>query len=145
MFIHPKVTGRVKMRHAQHELNQARLEMAPLTSFLRLAFLYQRFLTSDLCPPPPSPSSSNKSYNPSSSMTPPFCSGVGVHVCTPTREISRPALPAVLGGGGGEDVAFSVALMVESISNIKIGHWIELLQVMATLNHPGLCLKAQKK
>lgn len=40
----------------------------------------------------------------------------------PTREISRPALPAVL--GGGKDVALSVVVMVESISNIKIGHWI---------------------
>lgn len=62
----------------------------------------------------------------------------------PTREISRPALPAVL-GGGGEDVAFSVALMVESISNIKIGNWIELLQVMATLNHPGLCFQSNEE
>lgn len=30
----PKVTGRVKMRHAQCEPNQARLETAPLTSWL---------------------------------------------------------------------------------------------------------------
>lgn len=123
MFIHSKVIGRVKMRHAQCELNQARLETAPLTSSLHLAFLYQRSLTSDPCPPPPSPSSSTKSFNPGFSVTPPFCSGVGVHVCSPALWKSAGQhcqQPLEKERGGGKEIAFSIAVMAASIINIKI-------------------------
>lgn len=72
MFIHSKVAGCIKMSHAQHECNQARLETAPLTLLLYLGFLYQQPLTSDPCPPPPSLSLSFKSFNPGHSVTPPF-------------------------------------------------------------------------
>lgn len=123
MFIHSKVIGRVKMRHAQCELNQARLETAPLTSSLHLAFLYQRSLTSDPCPPPPSPSLSTKSFNPGFSVTPPFCSGVGVHVCSPALwkpagQHYQPSLEKER--GGGKEIAFSIAVMAGSIINITI-------------------------
>ena len=114
MFHHSKVIGLVKMRHAQCELNRARLERAPLTSWLCLAFLYHRSLTSDPRPTP-SPSSSTKSFNPSSSVTPPFCPRVGVHVCTPAPwnwPVSAASHAALLpgereGGSGKEGVHFS--------------------------------------
>lgn len=83
MFIHSKVAGCIKMSHAQHECNQARLETAPLTLSLYLGFLCQQSLTSDPCPPPPSLSLSFKSFNLGYAVTPLFYKEVGVHVCTP--------------------------------------------------------------
>lgn len=47
MFVHSEVAGCIKMSHAQHECNQARLETAPFTPLLYSGFLYQQPLTSD--------------------------------------------------------------------------------------------------
>lgn len=91
MFSLSKVTDCIQLWHAQLGVNQARLEMALLAPQLSLASLEHRSLTIDPgSPPPPSPASFTKSFNPGSSVTPPFIQMMGymsATPCTPPREI----------------------------------------------------------
>lgn len=70
------------LRHAQLGVNQAPLEMTLLAQ-LPPASLERRSLTSDPCSPPPSPASFTKSFNPGSSVTPPFIQMTGYMSATP--------------------------------------------------------------
>lgn len=122
VFSHSKVIGCVKMRYAQLEVNQARLEMALLALLLLSASLERCFFTSDPCspppplPPPPSPTTFTKSFNLSSSVTPFLYSDDGVHVFASTSWNQLCCFPPGTNKKGeqGRERKQSSALLIEN-------------------------------